>query len=1229
MYRDRFSKKNSNFKTVRPKAAVPGGSIKPAEKSVTNVGKVTFRNPKTHSKSMNPTNFKSITYEIDEVSKEPIIIVDLYDNIEGFPLDYVSSEESQVAEGFKNTLLMPIYYPNGNSDNSAKPHIDDLQNMYQWLIMSKDLKTSDPSEKEEKVYCLRLHADTRTIIQEPEEDLVEVDLSVIPKAMKADEEGNYKYNGETYSVDKYINGGKVTIKYPVVWVGFYQTVENGEAKDPKFLKCYLENFRAEELYIGAGKVTEGVYEPFDIKEKVPESSVITGDSFSYYPTHATFVNVYPDNDFIDANDCLLRLGACIPGYEVYSEMIGQDKEDAGGMEILSRPLQYKDLPEIYTVEDKDIKNMEYDAAEEITFSLSKDRTVPIEVAALKYADSDFKVVKPRISFAYAYEDTDVDWINPEDKTKGGVLKKLVSQAICSKIKSLKGFHIKGPIKVYQIANGESTGNYCQLRYLNDLTLEDCLLEDEIKLMYQATMEYFWLYNVQLVKCDNQMKYYKLVNEQGIEIVGDQMVGTNGQGVLKPIFRGQSLGVSAYSPDNQQMFFASLDDLYGWLMQTHRVSCKKVENETTDYYSINYPEIILDETSAEKGTYTLKFFVESSAKVLYYNQGNPCKFVIKESTAKTDDDLETALVYELSKKIDSAASKTSDKYDTVQFHLCWKVDQEEGSDYTTGTGDNTKYWCDTYYGLIGSDYFDEISKIFLDVVKVETEVKSSNDEIESVVIPNRNTRYPEPEEMTAYLTKLQNILKRMPVNTKYVGEAAAVVAKYVLFENTRMPSYKPGDSEANPPVVAKGLDKNHPSSVAEATTTMYDNHIIDDCEYDETLKKYIGTLNVSAYVKQQFYCEKEIEGIKDGEFIWTFDPKDDEYSHLQLLGEISSLYEILNWLSMGSLGWPSEVQEGYKKGSVEEELYVATKLIIEKGIKYYGQSTPSTRSELTASMVDLAELEIYEEEAIYQVHYAITEDNSEIVVGLSVNGQKPGENEDLVKPFVEGFLTDISKDIKNYLGIKSSPTYTLDEFVAYLKPSCSEKVTQKERNRLIEYSQMLNTIQGQRDFIQKKGEKQKNFLLKFQQMSKGTIFEILKGEGDNYLSSENIYGYYISQGYGYTGTSDNVIKVPKGRKERRIHGDKGIIPTLQTSNPIRYRITRMPEYYSQEPLDWRNDNYFSNQIYTLNADNLNTIIDPEFEAREKTIYTKPDSTGTKPKYEEQEMIGFYTILVKEN
>ena len=69
---------------------------------------------------------------------------------------------------------------------------------------------------------------------------------------------------------------------------------------------------------------------------------------------------------------------------------------------------------------------------------------------------------------------------------------------------------------------------------------------------------------------------------------------------------------------------------------------------------------------------------------------------------------------------------------------------------------------------------------------------------------------------------------------------------------------------------------------------------------------------------------------------------------------------------------------------------------------------------------------------------------------------------------------------------------------------------------------------------------------------------------------------------------------------------------------------MPEYYYQEPLDWRNDNYFSNQIYTLNADNLNTIIDPEFADRIEVI----ESTENKDKdgkiLKEQDMIGFYII-----
>ena len=167
------------------------------------------------------------------------------------------------------------------------------------------------------------------------------------------------------------------------------------------------------------------------------------------------------------------------------------------------------------------------------------------------------------------------------------------------------------------------------------------------------------------------------------------------------------------------------------------------------------------------------------------------------------------------------------------------------------------------------------------------------------------------------------------------------------------------------------------------------------------------------------------------------------------------------------------------------------------------------------------------------------------------------------------------------------------------------------------------------------------LLKFMQNSKGTYFELLGTEKDEYESNEQVYGYYISQGYGYEVGSGEVINIPippRGKTGNRysrrtvsqvVEKPREIVPNMSTG---RFRITRMKEFYNQEPLDWRNDNYYSNQIYTLNADNLNTIIEPEFGSRVKVITTKPKTNSAgegepdNGKYKEQEMIGFYTVKV---
>ena len=1221
MYRNHFSKKSSNFKTVRPKASAPGGAIKPSATSVTKIGKVTH-GPKTHTNSINPTMVKSVNYTIED--EKPIIVLDFYDNIEGKPLDYVLKNEENSADkdaaiGFDNALLIPIYYPNGNpADKSGKPHIDELQNMFEWLIMSKDLKTTDPSidpkdyNKDQVTYCLRLHADTRTIVKAPVNDKIDVDLSVIPLAMK-DTDG---YIGQTYPIEKHLNGEEtITINYPVVWLGLYgEVAENGTASKPKFLRCYIEDFRASELYIASGSTKDGVYTPAHVTNKLPEVKITAEDNFSYYPDHATFVNCQKDGLFIEDLHATEIEGPCIPGYEIAYEEIQVDAPDIMGTAIISRPLQYADLAKAIVVDDT---TEEIEAAEMVIIRLEEDTTNVI-ASVRKYADKNFQVTKPLLAFAYAYTDDKTDWIDSEHHEKGKYLMKLTSQAICAKISKIIGFHIKGPIDVYQIVNGQVTETVCKLRYLNNIELEDCLLEDEKDLNYDK-IEYFWLYNVKLTDCDNKMKYYKAVNDQGTQIIGeeDQMVGTNGQGILKPMFRGQIPTYGGAGFTGSKFGFDTLDDLYAWLMHKHRLS--------TSSSTISAPEIVISELTAGTKLFNLGCKIDgaNTLSAVYYHQGSPCKL---DNTQGTDG----KQVY-LITDIKTEDIVTDKLWANVQFHLCWEAESTETEDFTI----ETKKYCDTYYGLVGSDYFGELCGIYLDVNKVETTMSPIDNptEITSTVKPNPETTYPGPETMTAYLKKLELILERMPINTKYICEAAGLLAKYVTFENTRLPSYSPGDESTS----AKGLDKNHPSSVAEATSDMYLNKVIDNYILDEasTPKRSFGTLKGNKNITYEFECENERKGFKDGDWIWAIDPEDDDYSHVELLEDLNSAFETLNWMCWGADSAPSPVPDGVTVGTMEQQLYVATRKAVSSGLEYYGQDTPVTKIGLTVEMLDLAELEIYEEEAIYQVHYA-KKGTNDIVVGLSLDGSEQ-DGKDKTEDFINSFLTEINADLVKYLTltVNKKQTYAINEFVAYLKPSLvdqSKGISVVDRNKLIEYSQMLNTIQGQRDFIQKKGEEKKNFLLKFQQTAKGTFFEVMKAEGDNYAVGEEMYGYYISQGYGYTidSSSSDVIKVPKGRKEMRMVRGRSAAPAVKNEKPEgRFRITRMPRYYEQEPVDWRNDNYFCNQIYTLNADNLNTMIDPEFEAREKTIFTKDTAEGSTTGVKEQEMIGFYTITVTEN
>ena len=342
--------------------------------------------------------------------------------------------------------------------------------------------------------------------------------------------------------------------------------------------------------------------------------------------------------------------------------------------------------------------------------------------------------------------------------------------------------------------------------------------------------------------------------------------------------------------------------------------------------------------------------------------------------------------------------------------------------------------------------------------------------------------------------------------------------------------------------------------------------------------------------------------------------------------------------IGNSNRASERQQKWKDLDIE----------FEKFYNYLNQLRTMRPTKPTISMISGTTPEIYEPECVYQVHYATLDEENDVVVGLSVKGESVKRGQDDSATFINLLLEKIMPDIERYLGLEVAEEgkkwrATVEDFAAYVKPvdDTPETVEVSERTKLIEYSQMLNTIQGQRDYIQKSGKSKERVLLKFMQNEKGTYFEILGKEEDNYGEKEQVYGYYISQGYGYEGGDGQIVNKPvvppRGdRYSRRTQsiqmrgGEHKAVPDMSTG---RFRITRMKEFYSQEPLDWRNDNYYSNQIYTLNADNLNTVVEPEFASRVKVITTKPYTpTGeedTKPaKYAEQEMIGFYGVKIEQ-
>ena len=320
------------------------------------------------------------------------------------------------------------------------------------------------------------------------------------------------------------------------------------------------------------------------------------------------------------------------------------------------------------------------------------------------------------------------------------------------------------------------------------------------------------------------------------------------------------------------------------------------------------------------------------------------------------------------------------------------------------------------------------------------------------------------------------------------------------------------------------------------------------------------------------------------------------------------------------------------------LYNSINTLLSAMDEYYKSEPTGEQITIDPTSIDDAEFEIYEEEAVYETF--IQQKNADSTEELLIAS---GVTKDSTDAFMNKILSvnEIAKLVREAAGDENTNReYIVESVNLYQNPiyqTTGDNKTIDNVNNITEYSQFLSTIQGQRNLIQRKLNADKEVLIKFTQTARGTFFEILGKEpestGDNVLNG-SIAGFYVSKGYQAAplqGTAHQIPSIPRGGRYNRKIARKTVKTTdLKAApgadtNSEDWRITIVPNFYEGEPLDWNNDNYYTTFLFAQNADNLNIQLDPEFEARNKVIFTTDTTDETKRL--EQEMIGYFVARPK--
>lgn len=172
---------------------------------------------------------------------------------------------------------------------------------------------------------------------------------------------------------------------------------------------------------------------------------------------------------------------------------------------------------------------------------------------------------------------------------------------------------------------------------------------------------------------------------------------------------------------------------------------------------------------------------------------------------------------------------------------------------------------------------------------------------------------------------------------------------------------------------------------------------------------------------------------------------------------------------------------------------------------------------------------------------------------------------------------------------STNDYEYKEITYMIKPDIKET----NLNEIIEYSQMLSTIQEERNKIDL--QKNQSLILMFNQTCLGTYFEILCPKPKNSNKNTQHLGFVLEcpkfEQLLTSKEKSNIIKKGNGYFRTKETNRTYIPGQLGDENKLQVDI--IPLLYNQEPTDWDNDNYYSNNIYLMNCDNVSIQMDPEY------------------------------------